>query len=141
MKKVYVILSALLCIILVVLPVYATRYFNYEFDNDITIVCPDCDYFTSCQSFSMMPTLDCNDTLIVIRPNSRKDIQVGDIITYRGSEEQLANYEGIEYVTHRIIGTDHRGCYETKGDNNYVVDSFKPCFYDIKFKVVGIIYE
>ena len=141
MKGLYIILSVLLCIVLVVLPVYATRHFNYEFKDDITIICPDCDWWISCESFSMKPTLDCNDTLIVIKPNSRKDIEVGDIIMYRGSEEQLKGFEGVEYVTHRIVDIDYKGCYVTKGDNNYVLDKFTTCFYDIKFKVVGIIYE
>jgi len=129
MKKIYIILYVL---ILVVIPVYATRYFSYKFKDDITVICPDCDYFISCNSDSMSPTFDCDDVLIAVQPRSAKDIEVGDIIWYRGKEKD---------VVHRITRKDYKNCYITKGDNTDYEDDFTPCFYDIKFKIKGVIYE
>ena len=143
MLKKETILSILLIIILLAIPIYATRYFSYQFKEDITLICPDCDYWISCESNSMYPTIkSCNDTLIAIEPNSRKDIKVGDIIWYRGKESQTEQYtDGTEYIYHRVKEIDYKGCYKTQGDNNQEVDDYTLCFYDIEFKVVGIIYE
>jgi len=140
MRKIIYIIFIL---ILIALPVYATRYFSYKFKEDITLICPECNYWISCESDSMYPTIkSCNDTLIGIEPNSRKDIKVGDIIWYKGTDEQMEQYiDGAEYIYHRIIGIDYKGCYITKGDNNQEEDSYTPCFYDIKFKITGVIYE
>jgi signal peptidase I len=91
----------------------------------------------------MYPTIkSCNDTLIGIEPNSRKDIKIGDIIWFRGTKEQIEQYtDGTEHIYHRIKEIDYKGCYVTKGDNNDEEDKYTPCFYDIKFKIVGVIYE
>ena len=102
------------------------------FDRDITIICPDCDYFIYCNSSSMSPTFDCNDTLIGYPPLIRKDIKIGDIIWFKTKEGD---------IVHRVIGTDYKACYITKGDNNLIPDNYTPCFYDIKFKIVGVIYN
>lgn len=128
--------------ILLAIPVYATRYLYYEFNDDIIRICPDCKYWISCESDSMYPTIkSCNNTLIAVKPSSRKEIEVGDIIWFRGTEEQTIQYtDNTKYIYHRIIRTDHKGCYITKGDNNDYEDSYHPCFYDIKFKIVGVIY-
>jgi len=68
----------------------------------------------------MEPTIGCRNTLIAREPISRKDI---------------------EYVVHRVVDIDYKGCYITQGDNNDYVDDYTPCFYDIKFKIVGVLYE
>jgi signal peptidase I len=128
MKKIYIILYVL---ILLAIPVYATRYFSHQFKDDITIICPECNYYIFCNSSSMYPTFSCNDALIGIEPNSKKDIEIGDIIWYKGKEGD---------IVHRIKGIDYKGCYVTKGDNNQEEDVFTPCFYDIKFKIAGVIY-
>lgn len=133
MNKLYIILYVF---ILLVIPIYATPYFQYKFDKDITIICPDCDYYIHCDSNSMSPTFSCNDTLITIKPSTKGDIQVGDIIWFSSNE-----YEDFEYIVHRVVKIDYKGCYITKGDNNDYEDEFTPCFYDIKFKVRGILYE
>ena len=141
MLKKETILSILLIIILIAIPVYATSHFYYNFKRDITLICQDCDYWISCETDSMYPVFDCNDTLIVTEPRNKKDIKIGDIIWFKGTKEQLELYEGdVEYIVHRVKKIDYKGCYITKGDNNYYEDDYTPCFYDIKFKVVGVIY-
>lgn len=138
MKKVYIILGIIL---LLAIPISATKYFQYKFKDDITIVCPDCDYHISCQTDSMSPTANCNDTLIATEPSSKKDIKVGDIIFFTATEEQKSRYtDETAYIYHRIIDTDHKGCYITQGDNNDIPDEFHPCYYDIKFVIRGVIY-
>jgi len=129
MKRLYIILYVMF---LLVIPVYATRYFNYRFEDDITIICPDCNYFIYCNSSSMYPTFDCNDTLIAFQPTSRKDVRIGDIIWFKGKEK---------VIIHRVKEINHKGCYITKGDNNDYQDNYTPCFYDIKFVIKGVIYE
>jgi len=129
MKKIYIVMFVL---ILLVLPVYATRYFSHTFKDDITIACPDCSYYIFCNSNSMYPTFQCNDTLIMRKPMSRKDIEIGDVIWFKGKNMD---------IIHRVVETDYTGCYVTRGDNNEIEDDFTPCYYDIKFKIVGVIYE
>ena len=128
--------------VLLAIPIYATRYFSYEFDNDITLIHLGDDYWISCETDSMYPTFDCNDTLIVTEPRNKKDIRIGDIIWFKGTKEQLEIYEGdVEYIIHRVIGKDYKNCYITKGDNNWIEDNYTPCFYDVKFIVKGVIYN
>lgn len=129
MRKAYIILCVM---ILLVIPVYATTYFSYKFKDDITIICPECDYYVFCNSNSMHPTFNCNDTLIGIEPTSRKEIEIGDIIWYKGKDGD---------IIHKVKEMDYKGCYVTKGDNNEVEDDFTPCFYDIRFKIIGVIYN
>lgn len=141
-------MQKLICVILIfcciISSVIATPYFEYRFNNDITRICPSCQYWLSCETDSMYPTFrSCNNTLIGIEPDGRKDIKIGDIIWFRGTKNQLSIYKhpGVEYMVHRIIGIDYKGCYITKGDNNDEPDNYTPCYYDIKFIIKGIIYS
>ena len=116
----------------------ATRYFTYEFENDIKVICSECSTWISCKSNSMGYTLGCNDTIIGTEPSNRKQIKTGDIIIYRRHKSD--NRTKLKYIIHRIIGKDYRNCYITKGDNNGIPDKYHPCFYDIKYIIKGVIY-
>jgi len=138
MKKIII----LFVMILIAIPIYASSHFHYNFKRDITLICPDCDYWVSCETDSMYPVFNCNDTLITIEPRNKKDIKVGSIILFRGTKKQLELYEGdVKYIIHRVKEIDHKRCYITKGDNNYYEDDYRPCFYDVEFIVKGVIYE
>ncbi len=87
---------------------------------------------------SMKPFLDEKSNAIEIKPNSEKDLQVGDIISYNYNE----NGKNITII-HRIIkiGYDDKGWYAiTKGDNNKEADPKKVRFSQIKRVLVAIIY-
>lgn len=125
---------AWLAVILIIIPIVIAAHY--------TKICPDCDYYTSCQSNSMYPTFDCNDILFARPPINRADIKIGNIIWFTMPVEEQKQYtDGTKWKVHRIIGMNYTGCYITKGDNNAYQDSFQPCFYDIKFKIVGVMYE
>ena len=69
---------------------------------------------------SMRPSLP-PGTLVVVKPRSADDIEVGDVVTY-----QLASGKP-QVVTHRVvsIGSDLRGerSFTTQGDDNEVADA------------------
>ncbi len=129
MKKLYVFLYVF---ILLAVAVSATRYFSYDIEQDYTLICPECKLTVNCTSNSMYPTFDCKDTLIMVDPNGRKDINVDDVIYFRIKDG---------YRMHRVKYIK-RACYITKGDANLFIDrDFMPCYYDVKYKLKGVIYE
>ena len=82
---------------------------------------------------SMKPTFGKNHNGIEIKPESEKELFIGDIISFF-KDEQL--------IVHRIIdyNYDSEGWYAvTKGDNNKKTDG-KVRFKDIHGKVIMIIY-
>jgi len=82
---------------------------------------------------SMKPVLDSDSNGIRIKPQSEKDVHIGDIITFR--------QEGY-LIIHRVIdiGTDNEGTYFiTKGDNNDIIDG-KIRFKDIEYITIGVIW-
>ena len=83
-------------------------------------------------SGSMEPNINIGD--IVITKEKEKDLQIGDIISYR---------KGHSVITHRIsqINKNENGdiTYKTKGDNNNTEDSEDILSGDIEGKVVKII--
>lgn len=83
-------------------------------------------------SGSMEPNINIGD--IVITKDKEKDLQIGDIISYR---------KGHSVITHRItqINKNENGdiTYKTKGDNNNTEDSEEIANEDIEGKVVKII--
>ena len=84
---------------------------------------------------SMNPTLNENSKGIKIPITEKKQLHVGDIITY------LDNNSG-DLIIHRIIaiGFDEKGdFYMTKGDNNLVSDG-KIRFQQIRYKLVVLVY-
>ena len=85
---------------------------------------------------SMVPTLSEDANAIEIVPQSPKDINVGDIISYISPNE-----EGI--IIHRVVetGEDEQGWYAiTKGDNNKLNDPYKVRFEQVERVLIGIIY-
>lgn len=90
---------------------------------------------------SMLPTFDCNDKIILKKPESRNEINVGDIIRYKAGENR--------YVIHRIIKIAN-GRYYTRADNwNGIIrytngrldlEDGSIDFENIQDKVIGIIY-
>jgi hypothetical protein len=82
---------------------------------------------------SMRPVLDKGVNGIRIKPETEKDIHVGDIISFK-QDDYL--------VVHRVIkkSFDEEGVYfVTKGDNNDFSDG-KIRFENIKYITVGLIY-
>lgn len=82
---------------------------------------------------SMDPTIDKGVNGIEAIPNNQKDLQVGDIISYRYKEM---------LITHRIIetGYDELGWYcITKGDNNPFLDE-KVRWNQVQAVLIAIIY-
>lgn len=82
---------------------------------------------------SMIPILDQGSNGIRIRPDSKEDIHIGDIISFR-QDNML--------IVHRVveIGNDEQGIYFiTKGDNNNIVDG-KVRFEDVEFITIGVIW-
>jgi signal peptidase I len=86
---------------------------------------------------SMIPVLDEKSNGIRIVPDSEKDIDIGDIVTFNQKVDEK------EYlIVHRVIekGEDEKGIYFiTKGDNNSLNDG-KIRFSDIKYVTIGILY-
>ena len=82
---------------------------------------------------SMKPLLDSGANGIRIKPDSEKDIHIGDIISFRDNSQ---------LIVHRVVdkGLDNEGVYFiTKGDNNSVVDG-KVRFKDIEYVTIAIIW-
>lgn len=77
---------------------------------------------------SMEPTLEIGD-VVIIKKLPQEQIKVGDILTYKLSENG-------DYCTHRIIEIDENGNFKTQGDAN---DSPDPAI--VKYNnVIGITY-
>jgi uncharacterized Fe-S cluster-containing protein len=103
------------------------------FDDKVVLELKEATLSSYTDSGSMSPTLDKNTNGIRIVPKSEKDIEVGDIISYR--------FGGI-LIVHRVIkkATDEEGTYFlVKGDNNLIGDG-KIRFKDIEYVTVAIIY-
>jgi signal peptidase I len=125
----------LLFVLLLVVPVSTSSDYNVK-------ICPGCSYYVSCETNSMHPTFDCDDTLLAVYPSSKRDVEPGDIIWFASPRDYRESYQDkkVVYTVHRITRMDYKGCYVTKGDNNQLEDVYHPCFYDIKFKIVGVLY-
>jgi len=82
---------------------------------------------------SMSPVLNHNSNGIRVRPQSEKDIEIGDIVSFMKNNI---------LIVHRVIekGEDSEGIYFlTKGDNNNFHDG-KIRFDDIEYLTIGILY-
>jgi signal peptidase I len=103
------------------------------YDDKIIIYVDDASIGRYAPTGSMKPVLDEGSNGIRIKPESEKDVHIGDIITFRED-----NY----LIIHRVvdIGTDNEGTYFiTKGDNNNVVDG-KVRFEDIEYITIGMLW-
>jgi len=84
---------------------------------------------------SMFPSLFKNSTSIDIVPSSSDKIYIGDVITFENPNGKV--------ISHRVVNIkeDKQGIYfVTKGDNNYLKDSYKVRFEDIESITVGVIW-
>ena len=88
---------------------------------------------------SMTPVINVYDIVLNVRPETPKDIQVGDIITYKST---AANTDGMT-ITHRVIAVSQLpdGTYEymTQGDNNDEPDSLYVTYENVIGKEILII--
>ena len=66
---------------------------------------------------SMEPTIPAQSYIVVEKVNT-KDLKVGDVISFISTDSAI----GGALNTHRIVGTDNRGWYVTRGDNNFKDD-------------------
>ena len=88
----------------------------------------------SVASGSMEPTLQIGD-LIITKEKSKKDIKVGDIISFK---------DGDSTITHRVIKVISQNgeiLYQTKGDNNNVGDEKNIKYEDVEGVYVDHIPE
>jgi len=107
---------------------------NIKIYNDrIVIYVNEASISSYASSGSMIPVLDENSNGIRIKPNSEKDINVGDIISFERNNN---------LIVHRVIkkSYDENGVYFiTKGDNNSLDDG-KVRFNEIKYKTIGVLW-
>ncbi len=104
------------------------------YNNHVYLNIKNASWATFTNTNSMDPILDENSHAIEVLPQSEKEIQIGDIISYKTPKGTFV---------HRIIfkGTDSKGTYYlVKGDNNPHQDPFKVRFNDINGVIIAIIY-
>jgi hypothetical protein len=106
------------------------------YDDKVVISVQNVSWAKFLDTGSMLPTLSENANSLEIAPTSPKDINEGDIITYRSTELK-------DLIIHRVveIGEDDQGWYAmTKGDNNKLIDPYKVRFDQIERILIGVIY-
>ena len=92
------------------------------------------------QGTSMLPGIKAGDTLFYVPVTNETNLEIGDVIMYEYSSNQI-------YYNHRIIGIhsnltlfDGEMIYVMRGDNNKLNDDFMVTRNLIKYKLVGVIY-
>jgi len=100
----------------------------------VTLIGPFFDNNMTCESRSMSPTINCDDTLIAFKPTMPSQISEGDIIGFGTT----FNGQRI-FMIHRVIQIIN-GTYTTKGDYNTEKDQTTTTFKDIEYKIVGVIH-
>lgn len=135
LKLLYYIVILFVCLIALFLLYYIISSQLHADDSDYK---PKVSIYTIV-SPSMTPVINVYDIVVNIRPESPKDIQVGDIITYKSS---ASNAEGMT-ITHRVVEVSQLpdGTYEymTQGDNNTEPDSLYVTYDTVIGKEVLII--
>lgn len=135
LKLLYYLVIIFVCLIAVFLLFYIISSQLHADDEDYK---PKLSLYTIV-SPSMTPVINVYDIVVNIRPESPKDIQIGDIITYKST---AANTEGMT-ITHRVISISQLpdGTYEfmTQGDNNDEPDSVYVTYDNIIGKEILII--
>lgn len=104
--------------------------------SSIRIDVPNATWARFANTNSMDPVIDEGMNSLEIRPESPKNLDVGDIISYKAKFA-----DGI--IIHRIIDIqeDEEGTYYiVKGDNNDIPDPQKVRFDDIQGVVIGILF-
>ncbi|MBU0471174.1 MAG: hypothetical protein KKF89_05450 [Nanoarchaeota archaeon] len=105
-------------------------------DDKIIIELRNASVSSIADTHSLEPLIHKNTNVIEIKPESTKDIHLGDLAAY---ESNYANGT----ILHRVIsiGIDEEGWYVVmKGDNNPIPDPGKVRFEQIRRIVVGVIY-
>ncbi|MCX6711925.1 MAG: hypothetical protein NT139_02725 [Candidatus Woesearchaeota archaeon] len=103
-------------------------------DDKIIIHVKDASLAYYADTHSMDPIINSNANGLEIIPRIEQDIKIGDIIAYQDSND---------LIVHRVIkiSKDNQGTYYTlKGDNNTLQDPTKVRFYQIKYKLIGVLY-
>ena len=103
-------------------------------EDKIIINVPNAFWASYADSNSMDPLLDTEANGLELIPESKEDLQVGDVIAYQ------TDY-GL--IVHRIIeiNQDEQGWYcITKGDNATITDQQKIRFEQVRFVLIGVIY-
>lgn len=107
-------------------------------------------HWISCNSNSMGNVIDCRYRVIGVKPVSEGDIGIGDIISFYSHDLNINVIHRVrkKYTENGII------YFETAGDNNWDIetcikngsddctdyDSGRIQFYDIHYKVVGVVW-
>lgn len=106
------------------------------FEDKIVIYVNHAKWSRYADTNSMDPVLDIGTNGLQIIPNSKDDINIGDIITYEPDWTD-------KLVVHRVIniGEDNKGWYcVTKGDNSTRTDPGKIRFEQVRYLLIGVIY-
>lgn len=106
------IISAILSVIIIILAYFIVANIIATKNNSIA------SFFGYSISYvptpSMEPTIESNSTIIFDQDYSYDNLNVGDIIVYKNTDENI-------YVIHRIISKTDYG-FVTQGDNNSIPD-------------------
>ena len=119
LKLLYILVIVFVCLISLFLIYYIVDSQLHSNDENYK---PGLSIYTIV-SPSMTPVIQVYDVVVNVKTSSPKDIQIGDIITYKSV---AATSEGMT-ITHRVVNIDQLpdGTYEfmTQGDNNSEPDS------------------
>ena len=107
------------------------------YDDEVILNIEHVQWARIADTNSMDPLIDAGANALQIIPQSPRDIDVGDVVSYspQGSPAK--------HVIHRIVfsGEDEKGTYYIlKGDNNKVADPGKVRFEQIDRVLIGVIY-
>ena len=89
---------------------------------------------------SMLPLLHCGDMVIMQTNLKRRDVQVGDIISFRHRDCFTGRSVTDSITLHRVVGID-AGWFVTQGDNNYTVDSCRLPLNNVTGKLLAYIED
>lgn len=124
------IISAILSVIIIILAYFIVANIIATKNNSIA------SFFGYSISYvptpSMEPTIESNSTIIFDQDYSYDNLNVGDIIVYKNTDENI-------YVIHRIISKTDYG-FVTQGDNNSIPDYKKDSseyYYITEFNYIG----
>jgi len=108
----------------------------HVYDSQIVIDAQGASWASFTNTNSMDPFFDDTSNSIELKPESHRNVNVGDIISYRSG---ITN----DLIVHRVVskGVDSSGVYFiVKGDNNPTQDPEKVRFEQVHGVLIGIIY-
>lgn len=89
---------------------------------------------------SMLPLLHCGDIVIMQTNLKHRDIQEGDIISFRRRDCTSGRSVTDSITLHRVVDID-AGWFVTQGDNNYTVDSCRLPLINVTGKLLSYIED